>query len=486
MTFFAFGVNHLRAPLELRESFALEAGRIRKLYRRLELAAGSELILLSTCNRTEAYVFGTLDDVESVRTVLSAASGTSWPNDVDFLLQDEAAVRHVLEVAAGLKSLVLGDAQIFSQLKEAYRIAAEEQWVGTTMHRLMHTAFRTAKRVINETDLTTGAASIPYQAVEVARAHFQSRSGRAIDEVRVLIIGTGSMGRLAAEALHHSGVDSIAFTNRSERRGRETAEKYRASYVPWGSRHEAAVTRDLVVVATSADDAVIHLEEIKQLKDSKRRAGDGSRGEAETLFIDISVPRNVELGIADLEGFGVIDLDELSHDQQETEDLRRTAVPEARKIVEETLSEFVSWVFHHQALQPAIQAIADTFERIRDQEVSRHHNRFEAVDRSELDRITRSIIQKILAVPIVRLKSVDPESIDFVHGVQLLHALFRREACEDGSEPPTAQSMIEDSSQEDCPVDPPLPTGAIPNGLSEQDLRDILRQFVREDARRVE
>lgn len=474
MTFHAFGVNHLRAPVEVREALALQEDGMRELYRSLHLGPTSELILLSTCNRTEAYLYGTAADVDQIKAALAHNAGRTWPDDLDFIARDEGAIRHILEVASGLKSLVLGDAQIFSQLKEAYRVSAEEQRVGTTMHRLMHTAFRTAKRVINETDLSTGAASIPYQAVEVAKAHFESRAGKPLAELSALVIGSGSMGRLAGEALKAAGVKDLAFANRSEERGREVAAKYHASFIMWDARHAAASQRDLVIVATSAEQPVIHAEDLEQAS------------AAETLFIDVSIPRNVEARVREMAGVSVVDLDEINHFLQETEDLRKTAVPDARHIVEEMLAEFVAWVFHHQALQPAIQAIAETFESIRDQEVSKHHGRFEDVDREELDRLTRSIIQKILAVPIVRLKSVDPESIDFVHGVQLLHALFRRDDCEDASDTHSSAAAtrpVDEKSppRESCPIEPELSAGKLLEGVSEEDLREVLRRFTREE-----
>ena len=476
MTFHAFGVNHLRAPVEVREALALQEDSMRELYRSLRLGERSELILLSTCNRTEAYLYGTAADVDEVRAALSRCADRAWPNDLDFFAQDEMAIRHILEVASGLKSLVLGDAQIFSQLKEAYRVAVEEQRVGTTMHRLMHTAFRTAKRIINETDLSTGAASIPYQAVEVAKSHFDSRAGKPLAEVSALVIGSGSMGRLAGEALKAAGVKDLAFANRSEERGREVAARYHASFIMWDVRHAAASQRDLVIVATSAEEPVIHAEALDEIRS------------VETLFVDISVPRNVDARVREMSGVGVVDLDEINHFLQETEDLRKTAVPDARRIAEEMLAEFVAWVFHHQALQPAIQAIADTFEAIRKQEVSKHHGRFEDVDREELDRLTRSIIQKILAVPVVRLKSVDPESIDFVRGIQLLHALFQRDDCEESSDsnhhPVPSASHVQNGdapAREDCPIEPELSAGKILEGISEEDLREVLRRFTREE-----
>lgn len=471
MTFYAFGLNHLRAQVEVREAFALDEHGKRALHRSVELGPESEMLLLSTCNRTEAYLYGTKDDVNAVRAALGRAAGTEWPEEATFYFQDEEAVRHLLEVAAGLKSLVLGDAQIFSQLKEAYRIAVEEQRVDATMHRLLHTAFRTAKRVINETDLTAGAASIPYQAVEAAKAHYASRYGKSLDLLSALIVGSGSMGLLAAEALRLERLEALGFTNRSEERGREAAARYHASYVPWGARHGAAARSDVVIVATSAETPVLFLDDFK-----------AAPRVDPVLIVDISVPRNVEAGIEKLPGVHVINVDQLIDVAEGTEEARASAVPDARRIVDEMLGEFVSWVFHHQALQPAIRAIAETFETVRAQEVHRHHQRFSEIDRAELDRITRSIIQKLLAVPIVRLKSVDPESIDFVHGIQLLHALFQRKDCEDEDAPRVPEAgprphLPPDAPREDCPIEPQLPGDHLEDAGTGLDLDDVLRLF---------
>ncbi|MEX0746496.1 MAG: glutamyl-tRNA reductase [Rhodothermales bacterium] len=460
MTFYAFGVNYLRALVEVREAFSLDEGDKRILYKKVLLREGAELILLSTCNRTEAYLYGGRADVEEVKKSLASAARRAWPEETSFFLQDEAAVRHVLEVAAGLKSLVIGDAQIFSQLKDAYRIAVDEQRVGTTMHRLMHAAFRTAKRIINETNLTTGASSIPYVAVEAAIHHYKSSSTSPVDEMRVLVAGTGSMARLAVGALHSFGIRHISVTGRSEWRGSDPGIEVK----PWESRHGLCVEHDAVIVATSARSPVIRASAITPTGSS-------------TLIIDVSVPRNVEDAVGDLPGFSVMGLDDLNNFAARTLDLRRLAIPEAQRIVADVLSEFVSWVFHHQSLQPAIQAIADTFEAIRSQEVERHHDRFAGTDKEEIDRLTRSIIQKILAVPVVRLKGVEPDSIDFVHGVRLLHALFRRETCDDqatgGVEAAPTQSHA-------CPIDTEALPGPLSRDVFDLDTDGALRLFSQE------
>ena len=474
MTFYAFGVNHLRAPVETREAFALSEERKRELFRSIDLAPGSELIILSTCNRTEAYLSGTPADVSSVRKALCSAANRPWPADSAFHLQDEEAVRHVLEVASGLKSMVLGDGQIFSQLKEAYRIAVEEQGVGASMHRLMHSAFRAAKRVINETDLNSGAASIPYVAVEVATKLLESSDGRSPRSMRALVVGSGSMGRMAVDALQKKGIVDITIANRSEDRGREAAERAGVAFCEWERLHDACSEHNVVIVATSAEYPVITAGELRQAS------------VADTIFADISVPRNVEATVTEL-GCRVIDLDDLNAWLAETEAVRRTAVPAARAIVSEMLAEFVTWVFHHQALQPVIQTIADTFESIRVSEVERHHQRFSELDKQELDEITRSIMQKILAVPVVRLKSVEPESIDFVQGIRLLHALFRRDACEDSEreralEPPF-QVQAGEPPREDCPIQPRRPLPDVADHITDLALEDVLRLYASDQSR---
>ncbi len=429
MTFFAIGLNHLRAPVRVRERFALDESTTRRVLRTLSLGPEAELILLSTCNRTEAYVYGTDEDVAAVRRALCAHAAAEWPEEMAFAARSESAVQHVLQVAAGLRSLVLGDAQIFTQVKEAYRLAVEEDRVGPAMHRLMHTAFRTAKRVVNETALASGAASVPRVAVAAARAHLEAQ-GRALKDGALLVVGAGEMGRQTIEALRDEERAQVLVTNRSEERGRALAAACGVPFVAWEERYAAVERADVVVVATGADEPVLRAEHLAQPA-------------AEKLLVDISVPRNVDRSVDELAGYRVLDLDALNLWLVQTEQARRAAVPAAERICSEMTSEFMTWAFHHRAMQPTIQAVQETFEQIRRQEVERHHHRFGDLDREELDRLTQSIIQKVLAVPVVRLKSVDPESIDYVHGIRLLHALFARPDCEDASAEVQARDALQ-------------------------------------------
>lgn len=412
MTFYALGVNHDCASMQQTEAFALGGEAIEGLYEDLILSSESELVLLSTCNRTEAYLYGRKADVERVQAAMSEVAGRAWPDDDSFCVKNESAVQHVLEVTAGIHSMVVGDEQILAQVKEAYQRAVDAGMVHSLMHRLLHTAFRAAKRVSTETVLSEGAASVPTASVEMARQYVEDAvPTRSLSDLRVLLVGAGKTGRLALQAMKSESPDSVAVTNRSPDRAHRAAEIHGGTVVPWENRHDAVLRSDLTLVATGAPDPVIRLEEL-------------STEQTETsVVIDMARPRNVERGIGDLSAFQVFDLDDLHEWMEEVRDRRGAAVPKAKAICEELLSDFVTWVFHQQALQPAIRAIRETFESIRKQEVDRHAHRT-GMNREEVERLTRSILQKLLAVPIVRLKNVDPESIDFVQGIKLLHALF--------------------------------------------------------------
>lgn len=424
MSFFAFGFNYESSPAEARDTYALDEQKQRTLYQTVHTSKDSEWIVLSTCNRTEIFLFGSEEDKAQIKSAIGRLSGREWDPQLAFRYEDEAAVRHVLLVASGLKSLVLGDGQILSQVKQAYRIAVEENRVGAVMHRLMHSAFRAAKRVFHETSLTSGSVSISGAAVAMARAHFDERSQDGLQGKRVLVAGAGQMGRLALHVLKKQGLKSLSVTNRSRERALSAAECCNVGVVAWDHRYDAILNSDLVIVATGAQAPVID-------RSTLLAAG---KPKSPVLIVDIGVPRNVDHEVEELPDYQVLDLDALNAWISRSEQLRRDDVPKALAICEDVLSEYVSWMFHQQALQPGIQAIRETFEAIRKKEIERHHRRFSDADQHELEVLTSSILQKLLAVPIVRLKNVGTEDLDFARSIKLLQFLFSRPDCEDDEE----------------------------------------------------
>jgi len=478
MTFFAFGLNHDTAPVEVAESFALDERTRQSLYASLHLQADAELILLSTCNRTEAYLYGEQEDVRRVQQAIADVAGRAWPHESAFQLTDEPAVQHILEVTSGLRSLVLGDGQILAQMKDAYRGAVEADAVDTLLHRLMHTAFRAAKRVASETALSSGAASVSSAAVAMARDHFRNATDNGLEGQHVLLVGAGKMGRLALSAIRSYAPATVAVTNRSPDRAREVADAHHARVVPWDQRHQAVADADVVIVATGAPDPVLVHDVIPAAE----------HGASSTLLIDISMPRNIDPAIDEVPGYTVYDLDALRAWTHQVEAQRNAEIPEARAICEQMVGDFVTWVFHQQALQPAIQSIRNTFEAIRTQEIERHHQRLSDVDRDELDELTQSIMQKLLAIPIVRLKNVEPDSIDFVRGIELLRVLFDRPDCEDEVPQASAQMNSADSSSQpslsDIPPQCPFGEAPAPRVSESDEGYDALLRRILTDASR--
>ncbi len=449
MTFYALGLNHETAPLPVRERYALGAEQCGRFLTRLSLSDDAEIIVLSTCNRTEAYLFGRESDTIEVKRALAAAAGEDWSDESAFTLADESAVRHVLHVASGMKSMVVGDVQILAQMKEAYRIAVEAERVGTVMHRLMHTAFRSAKRVLSSTGVGSGAASISSAAVALARPYF----GGSLQGRSVLLVGAGEVGNLVLQALRTAKPDRIVVVNRSRERAAALRAGFPAVVADWEDRYELMRAADLVVVATSAEHHVIRADE------APARPTDA----AKALVLDLGVPRNVDPVLESVAGYRVLDMDALEDWTRRVEEARRLELPKADEIVQEELAEFVTWMFHQQALQPAIQTVRDTFEFIRRQEIERHHRRFSDVDREELDQLTRSIMQKLLAVPIVRLKSSDPESVDLVRGVELLRSFFSLDNCEASGAPESDATEAGAEKQPPAVIETPL---AIPSAAA--------------------
>ncbi len=423
MQFFSFGINHHQVTLELRDKFAVDQAALRDLYRSIEVSEFAEYVLVSTCNRTECILYGLSSDQYNIQQAFSKIAGEPWPEQA-FLYQDEEAVSHILEVTAGLDSLVIGDAQILGQIKDAYRIAVEEECVGAALHRLMHTSFTAAKRVVNETQLTSGSSSVAGTAASLARHVIDARVGDA-RRANCLVVGAGHMGRLVVDALHKNEDIDVSVTNRTIERAEQLTCSYpKVNVISWADRYQKISTSDVVIVTSGAPGYVIDPSPLSEIENE-------SPLQENTLVIDISVPRNVNPAVSDLHGYQIYDLDDLQEKIDGVLNHRTDEMPAARAICAEMLADFVSWCFHHQAMQPAIRAILDTFDSIRRQEIERNVHRFVDADLDQLNRITKSIMQKVLAVPVVRLKNVGPDQIDYVNGIKLLQTLFARNSCEE-------------------------------------------------------
>lgn len=413
-TYIVFGMNHDTAPLAVREKFHFTEYQIRTLYSECELPSGSEWIILSTCNRTEFIIRGDDETEALILKVVEELRGP-WPGHLAFRYQGKDAVRHLIGVTAGLRSQIIGDAQILGQVKEAYTMATDAGSVGPMLHRLLHSAFQASKQVITETQLgkvgrSTAQAAVQKVCAELKLVNNESRSA--------LVIGAAQMGNLLISELIKSNFERIAISNRTADRTEILSRKYGIKIVDWSDYRDVVCDYDAVFVATGASNYVLGPSDVK----------DASL-ENPTLIFDLSVPRNVDPDVENQPGVDLFDMDALGEQVREVFD-GKDPKTEAQAICKNVARMFEEWVVQYQLIRPTVSVLHDTFESIRKQEVERNSHRFDDQTLVELEKLTQSIIQKILAIPIIRLKSVACEQKSLEDYARILYDMFDRSACE--------------------------------------------------------
>lgn len=418
--FFAFGINHEAARVSVREPFEFTEEQHRELVDRLKDHISSEWMLIATCNRTEVYGHGSESDAGAIRDSMVELSGTPWPEVFSFERRGEAAIHHVVEVTAGIRSQVLGDSQILNQVKQAYQTAHEYGTLGTALHRLLHTALSTSKRVARETNVSVGNPSIAALATRVARRKVAEVRKASIDQpAHALILGAGEMGTQLAKILHYDPAVVVSVASRSRSRVLLLEQHFSVRPVTWEERLPASVDADVVFVATSSRGYVLVADEMPQ------------RNGRPVLIVDISVPRNVDPDIGQEHGYSVIDIDGLEEMDREQKAAQEQGLAAARRICMAAAQSVATWQCEQELMQPAVEALAAAFEAVREQEVTRNIHRFEPGDREQVDILTRSIMQKLLAIPLVKLKSSAGREQDLQLQVATLASLFARDACEE-------------------------------------------------------
>lgn len=390
----SLAIDYRRADLKTRERFFLTDEGVAQLYAEARPAAVRELLLLSTCNRIELYGWA---DVSSPVEVLDAleALARHWMGDdaraaelVAAAVQrcGEEAARHLLRVAGGLESLVLGDNQILGQVRAAYRRAAEAGALGAGLHRLCETALRTGKRVQHETGLIGGRNSVGAEAAHLAHRRLGNLASK-----RAVIVGCGKTGTRAARQLVKLGAVDVVLINRSPQRAQQLASEVWGRAAPFGSLHREIANADVVVVATSADVPPVRAA---SLKFCREMAGTATR---ECLLIDLSMPRNIEAEVVGLTGVSLVDLDTLQPPVAPAEAQRRAAVPAAEAVVGDELAEFMAWVnagAAREAIRPLREALG---------ELCRREVAYAAGD-EVAERTAERIVAKLLARPMESLR----------------------------------------------------------------------------------
>jgi len=392
--------------------------------------------VLSTCNRSEIYVVSG-DPVRAREEVTGFLSEYhNLPESVFtphlFSYDNEAAVRHLFRVAAGLDSIVVGEPQILGQVKDAFQAAAEHHRAGPVLSKLFHWSFLVGKRVRTETGLGEGAVSVSFAAVALARKIFGQLNGR-----RVLVVGAGEISTLTAQHLRANGVGEILVTSRTQAHAEALAASVNGRSVPWDDLAQGVAASDIVVTATGSQRPIITRAQVE-----------AGRHRRDPLFIiDIAVPRDVEASVGDIEQVFLYNVDDLQTLVQENLSRRSSEVDRAEAIVAEEVAKFGAWQRSRGAV-PTIVALRERFDRIRRSELNRLDGKLSGLTpeaRARVDEVTRLIVEKLLLEPTEQLKGLPDEETQVAY-TEAINRLFRLRESE-------SRSPVDDGAAEVTPAD---------------------------------
>tara|TARA_A100000164_G_scaffold74097_1_gene62331 strand:- start:3052 stop:4308 length:1257 start_codon:yes stop_codon:yes gene_type:complete len=344
-------INFKTSPIEVREKFYFQDSEKMKFFDLLSSECPVEgLIILSTCNRTEIYyeyenhvgeenkIFHLIMKClvkfkkypEGLSPYVSTKMGSS---DVS---------RHLFRLISGLESMIIGEFQIVDQLKDAFYFAKENSVVGPILERMFQKSFETGKYVRSNTDIGKGAVSVSYAAVEMISTKYQ------LEDTKILCVGAGETSQLLVKHLLKKDVKEILITNRTEAKGKRFAETYDLETLPFKKMLSEINKVDVIVFSTSSDKPLITKEDINKLYDTKKNKN--------TLFIDLSVPRNIDENISSIGSIELINIDNLKDIVNENYNKRKAEIDKSQKIIDSFLFEFDEWANSRQ-LRPSILSI---------------------------------------------------------------------------------------------------------------------------------
>ncbi|HET6498345.1 MAG TPA: glutamyl-tRNA reductase [Coriobacteriia bacterium] len=415
------GLSHKTAPVEIREKLTFPAHRQDEaLSRLLSASPVAEAVVLSTCNRTEIYALTTdcSDGSAAIVDFLCDYHELDRHDLVRYLYftEGEAVVRHLFRVIASLDSMVIGEAQILGQVKEAYEHAFANDAAGRVFNKLFRQSFEVGKRVRTETGIGEHAVSISYAAVELARKVFDDLEGRT-----VLILGAGKMSELTAKHLVSNGVKTVLVANRTYERAEELACRFCGEAIRYDQLFERMRGADIVISSTAATEYVL----------TKAQVAEALRGrKGNPLFlIDIAVPRDIDPAVNDLDDVFLYDIDDLNGVVESNLEERVREARRAEAIIAEEMSSFERWLESMEVV-PTVAAIRAKAEQVRSAELEKALKRLGSLSEKELrtvDALTSSIVNKMLHGPTARLKMIagEKDGYSYIEAARYLYGLDR-------------------------------------------------------------
>lgn len=414
------GCSHHNASVAVREKLAFNSDQARTALHQLrERFPQSEAVLLSTCNRVEIYVAAEdparCPSHHDVAAFLAEFHGLNPIEVFEELFErtGEDAVRHLFTVAASLDSMVVGEAQIHNQVKQAYELARAGNSAGSLLHSAFQVAIRVARRVANETAIQQKRISIPSVAVgEFARGFFER-----FDDKQVLVIGAGEMAEETIRYLRAESATDIWIVNRTTDRGVALAERLGGKVAPWQQLQELLVSSDIVVSTTGATEPIVSLESFRQV--------DSARGQRPLFVLDLALPRDFDPRIGELPGVYLYSIDDLQIVCEANQRAREQEWPLAERIIDEETERFMREL-HHRATGPTIRRLKQRADEVKTEELNRLLNKLTLSDASaeEVRRAFDRLVNKLLHPPLESLR--DEAHSGPPHGLlEALKRLFR-------------------------------------------------------------
>jgi glutamyl-tRNA reductase len=394
---YLIGVSYDTAPLPIREGLSIPKSRIQEALDGLSRYVNSGVVL-ATCNRTEVYVVG--DDrhspAASILSFFCEWSGFPQEKLAPHLhtAQGRDAVRHLMETASGLRSMIVGEWEIQGQVKQAFHVAEQAGMVDLMLRKLFQHAIRVGRRVRDETDISKNALSVSSVAVNLA-----ARAVGDVRDSRVVLIGAGQAGKLVARAFAQRGVNRLSVINRSLDCAAELAESVGGRAVELDRLREEMEAADIVISCTGAPHVVVDCDLVKNVMHS--------RPSRPLVIVDIAVPRDIDPGVKQIDGVYLYDIDDFTQLSKTHRKAREKEIAKAMSIIDEEMAVF-SEQWHAMSVKPVVDALMQKAEDIRKRQLQLTLKKLPPLSEEELasiEAMTKSIVHKILHNPVECLKN---------------------------------------------------------------------------------
>lgn len=374
--FYAIGLSYQKADAEVRGHFSLSDTAKKNLLAEAKQNGIESLIVISTCNRTELYGFAE-HPYQLIHLLCENTKGTVEEfQDVAYIHKGKSAINHMFRVGSGLDSQILGDFEIISQLKFAARASKKEGLLNSFTERLVNSVIQASKRIKNETELSSGATSVSFAAVQYIMNAIEN-----ISEKNILLFGTGKIGRNTCENLvKHTKNSHITLINRTKTKAEEVAGKFNLIVKDYENLQEEINASDIVIVATGAQNPTVYKSLITTNKP--------------LLVLDLSIPKNVNEDITELNTVSLVHMDDLAKITDDTLEKRKAFIPDAEAIIDDIMADFNAWL-NTLKFVPTIQALKHKLTDLKNSELNAQRKKIADFNEDQAELISNNIIQKI-------------------------------------------------------------------------------------------